>query len=333
VDFSIAALARDYDLIILDHPSIGEAAEHGLVLPLDGLLEERVLADQAANSVGASHPSYTWQGRHWALAVDAATPVASWRPDLLQHHGLNVPQDWAELMELVRAGLVALPAIPVDSLMMLYMLWLDEGMEPLTGGLDSCAAALESARSLVQASGPANLRRNPIQTYEAMTNTDAIAYCPFGYGYSNYARPDYVRNRLAFGNLVTRNRRLRSTLGGAGVAISARCRHVAEAARYAAFMASADIQAGLFVTSGGQPGHRAAWLSAEANRATSGFFRDTLQSLDEAWLRPRWPGYIEFQDRAGLIAHRCLAGDLPVQQAASELLVLHAARVGTTHAG
>ena len=37
-DFSIAALAQDYDLIILDHPSIGEAAEHGLVLPLDGAL-------------------------------------------------------------------------------------------------------------------------------------------------------------------------------------------------------------------------------------------------------------------------------------------------------
>ena len=29
------------------------------------------------------------------------------------------------------------------------------------------------------------------------------------------------------------------------------------------------------------------------------FFRDTLNTLDEAYLRPRYSGYLYFQDRAG----------------------------------
>ena len=63
----------------------------------------------------------------------------------------------------------------------------------------------------------------------------------------------------------------------------------------------------LYVVAGGQPGHRAAWTDPEANRLTNGFFADTLQTLDEAWLRPRYSGYIPFQDEAGQIVHRYLA--------------------------
>jgi multiple sugar transport system substrate-binding protein len=40
---------------------------------------------------------------------------------------------------------------------------------------------------------------------------------------------------------------------------------------------------------------------------TNGFFADTLSTLDEAWLRPRYSGYIPFQDEAGQIVHRYLA--------------------------
>jgi multiple sugar transport system substrate-binding protein len=68
----------------------------------------------------------------------------------------------------------------------------------------------------------------------------------------------------------------------------------------------------MYTLDGGQPGHRAAWTDDVCNALTSHFFRDTLLTLDEAFLRPRYAGYIHFQDEAGVIVHRWLeqGGDL-----------------------
>ena len=62
-DQSIEQLAKRYDLLVIDHPSIGEAAAHGVFLPLDGLVPAEALNDSAAASVGASHASYQVNGR------------------------------------------------------------------------------------------------------------------------------------------------------------------------------------------------------------------------------------------------------------------------------
>lgn len=341
-DQSIEALAQQYDLLVIDHPSIGEAAAHGIFRPLDGLVPAALLADSAAASVGASHASYEVDGRQWALPVDAATPVASWRPDLLEAMGAEVPSTWSELLALARRGVVALPAIPIDSLMNLYMLWLDEGDVPGTsaetiGRRDAGVAALEALKELVSLCDPACLTRNPIQTYEAMTQGDKIAYLPFAYGYSNYARAGYARRALRFGGLVTRRARLRSTLGGAGMAISAASPHAETAAGYLAWVMSAPVQAGLYTNAGGQPGHRAAWLADEPNRIASAYFADTLATLDDAWVRPRYPGYIEFQDAAGEVVHAWLRGETGADDAYDRLDALHrgahaAARLARTHA-
>jgi multiple sugar transport system substrate-binding protein len=42
------------------------------------------------------------------------------------------------------------------------------------------------------------------------------------------------------------------------------------------------------------------------NRAASDYFSATLPSLDAAFVRPRYAGYVHFQDRAGLPIHRFL---------------------------
>ncbi|UUZ76907.1 hypothetical protein LP414_05650 [Polaromonas sp. P1(28)-13] len=34
----------------------------------------------------------------------------------------------------------------------------------------------------------------------------------------------------------------------------------------------------------------------------------TLTTLDQAYMRPRYPGYIEFQDHASRAVHECLLG-------------------------
>lgn len=105
--------------------------------------------------------------------------------------------------------------------------------------------------------------------------------------------------------------RLRSTLGGTGLAISNRCQHVETAVEYGKFVASPESQRGLYFASGGQPGHRTAWLDSRVNEVCNNFFAATLETLDEAYLRPRHNGYLHFQDAGGLVVHRylCEGGD------------------------
>jgi len=131
-DESIATLSAKYDLLVIDHPSIGEAASRGIFTPLDNFLPENFLQDQAKNSVGASHGSYHIADHQWALAIDAAAPVAASRPDLLEANRFAAPETWEDMLELARAGLVALAGLPLDCLMHWYSLCINEGQTPLS---------------------------------------------------------------------------------------------------------------------------------------------------------------------------------------------------------
>ena len=118
-DQPLEPLAERYDLLVIDHPWVGFAARAGFLLPLDEHLPAPFLDEQAAQSVGPSARSYSADGHLRALAIDTATPVASWRPDLIAAGDL--PRSWADLLELARAGRVLIPGIPVDTLMNFYM--------------------------------------------------------------------------------------------------------------------------------------------------------------------------------------------------------------------
>ena len=324
-DAPLAKLASEFDLLVIDHPSIGEAVHHELLIPLDEHLPAPFLADQAANSIGRSHKSYHYQGHQYALAIDAATPVAGWRPDLLERAGSQIPHTWDDLLALARRGLATVPAIPIDSLMNVFMLANAMGAEPFStpdaviprqiAGVE----ALARLRELVQLCAPGSLERNPIKTWQLLATSDSVAYCPFAYGYSNYSRTGYAANRIITGGLVAFDgHTLRSTLGGAGLAISRRCSNLEQALEYAQFTASALTQRTLYAYSGGQPGHRGAWLDDSLNHHTAGFFKNTLSTLDDAWVRPRFPGFIAFQETASQLVHDYLV------HGGSETVVLNA---------
>lgn len=312
-DAPLPELASRFDLLVIDHPSIGEAAHHNLLIPLDQHLPSAFVADQADNTVGGSHSSYIYNGHQYALAIDAATPVSGWRPDLLARAGVELPRTWDDLLALARRGLVTVPAIPIDSLMNFFMLANALGAEPFSTpdavvpAPAAGAEALSMLRELVQLSAPGSLERNPIKTWQLLATSDRVAYCPFAYGYSNYSREGYAANKVITGGLVSIDgQALRSTLGGAGLAISRSCRHLEQALAYAQFAASPLIQRTLYGFSGGQPGHRAAWQDADLNQHTADFFRNTLPTLDSAWVRPRFSGFIAFQDAASQLVHHYL---------------------------
>lgn len=330
-DSPMEKLAAAYDLIVMDHPHTALAAREGVLVPLDKHLPAEFLADQAANSVGQSHASYNFEGHQWTLATDAACPIASWRPDLMEKHGLQLPQSWQDVLDLARSGHVGVSLFPVDVLMHTYMFCAAHGAAPFqsqdeVAPEEVLTAALESLRELAALCDPQFLGLNPIRTAEVMTQTDRFAYCPFAYGYSNYSRPGYARQPLKAGGLVSFNGKpLRSVLGGAGLAVSARTRHLEACVDYARFTASPDVQSGLYFAAGGQPGHRSAWTNEAVNAESLDFFKDTLPTLDAALVRPQYPGYMYFQDRATPLAHNCVAGSASVAATIAELNQLYRA--------
>ncbi len=334
-DQPIEILAKDFDLLVIDHPSVGRAARGDTLLPLNTLLDRAILEEQRTNAVGASYESYVWNVNMWALPIDTAAPVSGARLDLLKRHDADRPKTWGELMMLAKRGLVTLPAVAIDSLMHFYMLCVGLGEGPFATVNEVVSQeigrlALTMLRELVCACGPQCLRRNPIAVWEIMSSSDEVAYCPFAYGYSNYAREGYGKFVIDFGSLVRLENGavLRSTLGGAGLAISRHTRVAAVAATYAQFVASECTQRGIYFESGGQPGLRKAWTDVEINRRSGEFFRKTLDVLDNAYLRPRFDGYLEFQDAASEVIHEYLihgGGKVSVLEKMNQLWV-HAHR-------
>jgi multiple sugar transport system substrate-binding protein len=305
-DYPLDKLVDRYDFLVIDHPWAGASAKSGILLPLEQHLSAGFMADQAANSVGKSHISYDFDGYHTALAIDAATPVASYRPDILEREGETVPETWDDLLAVARKGLVAHPGIPVDSVMNWYMLCTSQGEPPFVNeewavSDDMAVQALDQQRELASLCNDEIFGWNPIRTYEALSNRDDLAYCPFAYGYSNYSREGYSKYLLTFADTVTigDHGHLSTTLGGTGLAISATTQHRDVALAYAEFTASPLIQRTIFAENSGQPGHRAAWLDETVNARTNNFFTNTLPTLDHAYLRPRYAGSMHFQDNAG----------------------------------
>jgi multiple sugar transport system substrate-binding protein len=314
-DKPLAELADQFDLLVIDHPWAGFASRSNVLLNLALLLPEEVLADQAANSVGKSHESYQFDGGQWALAIDAAAPVSAFRRDLLEASGAGVPETWEELIALGRRGLVCCPSIPLDVYGNFLNLCVSDGVQIFPNAEEiaeriGALTALERLKELASVIPQKCFALDPISVCELMTQTDDFAYCPFIYGYSNYARPGYARRVLEFGGVVTiASAKMPSTmLGGTGLAISAKCDDLEAAVDYVRFVIAPEMQRGLYFTSGGQPSHRTAWLDDEVNSASSHFFLNTLPDLDAAFVRPSYPGYLEFQDDAASIIHRFLHG-------------------------
>ena len=300
-------LAQKFDLIVIDHPWAGFCFEKNLVLDLAQIALPEKLAELKQNSIGPTFASYVWQNKILALPIDAATPAPSWRPDLLERAGVQPPQTWAEAVALARRKLAVMPGFNADLFLHFVMLVKALGAEPCADHTkiaprEIMQRAAERLRELTEPMPRAIFELNPILVAERMTTTDDFVWNAFAYTYNNYARPHFAAKQLRFGNLISLEPggpRLRSVLGGTGIAISAHCKIVAAALDYALFVASGSTQKGIYVHAGGQSSHRAAWNDPLADELCGGFFRDTRLTQAEAIVRPRYSGYVALQTDGG----------------------------------
>jgi multiple sugar transport system substrate-binding protein len=301
--FPVEELARAYDMIVIDHPHVGQITHEKCLLPLDVTGRETERKALSDGSVGASYPSYNWQGRQWGFPIDTATQVQAYRPDLIA----EAPETWSDMLSLARDARVLLALRPPHTLMTFFTLSGNLGKPCRTDGSGDLidaktgAAVFEMMREIADLVDPACFGMDPIAVYERMAEAGSTLACsPLGYGYVSYSMTGFRPNLLKFTDIPVAGSDgpKGSALGGTGIAVSAFSKAPKEAVDFAYWIASGEVQKGLYAASGGQPGHADAWEDDAVNAATADFYRCTRATLEAAWLRPRHDGYMAFQQAA-----------------------------------
>ena len=335
-DQSLEELSKQFDLIIMDHPHVGVAEASQCLLPLNDLLPANILNELKNTSAGPSFESYHYHGKQWALPIDAAMQCASYRADLIVSESL--PNTWEEVFILAKNLAsknlyIGMALCPTDCLCSFLSLTAGLGspiqennellnnetlnnetlnnkllVEPSVG-----LKALIMLRSMRDAFHPKSLDWNPIALYDYMAEQNDIAYSPLAFCYTNYSRVGFRKNSLKYHTAPEINN---AVLGGAGIAITSSSSNVQEAANYAAWICTGEIQSSIYVNAQGQPGNKMAWENKHANAITNNFFASTMPSLTHAFVRPRYQGWPKFQTFLGETIHAYL-----VQDTAPELVL------------
>jgi multiple sugar transport system substrate-binding protein len=310
-----------YDLLIVDHPFVGYAAAHDALVNLDPFLTEAEKLLWAVDSVGPSWESYWYQGCLWALPIDAATQVASYRPDLLQRFCPVVPRTLDDVLALARKAracskFIVVPACPTDAISLFFTLSANLG-HPIAEAseifVDDVVGreVLDRLHALISAAHPNSVEWNPIQVYDFMVSTSDAIYCPYGFGYSNYSRIERpVLLKFADAPAAGARGCAGTMLGGTGVAVSIKSMQQEKTIAYAKWLISQEHQRGTYFRNGGQPASLAAWMDPAVDAAASGFFSGTLHTLQTSYLRPRFDGFVRFFESAGIEINKCLKAQI-----------------------
>ena len=313
-DQSLEELSKQFDLIIMDHPHVGVAEAYNCLLPLNDLVPANILNELKNTSAGPSFESYHYHGKQWALPIDAAMQCASYRADLIGNDSL--PNTWEEVFALAKTLAskklyIGMALCPTDCLCSFLSLTAQFG-SPIRENnellVESSVGlkALSMLRAMRDVFHPKALDWNPIALYDYMAEQNDIAYSPLAFCYTNYSRTGFRKNILKYHTAPEINN---AVLGGAGIAITSSCTNVQEAAHYAAWICSDDVQSTIYVNAQGQPGNKMAWENKQANAITNNFFTNTMPSLTNAYLRPRYQGWPKFQTFLGETIHAYLVHD------------------------
>ncbi len=247
--FPVEELARTYDLIVIDHPHVGQITAEGCLAPLDVPGREGERAAIAAGTVGRSYRSYVWQGRQWAFPIDAAAQVLAYRPDRIA----QAPRLWSAVMDHARRGEVLIPLRDPHPLMSFFTLAANQGTpceatsreRLLDEGAGARAIAL--LQELVALVDPGCFDMDPIAALDRMAAAEAReSLMPLTYGYVSYAMDGFRPQRLQFADIADAGGRgpAGSALGGTGIAVSAFGRNIPAAMDYAYWVAGAEVQRG-----------------------------------------------------------------------------------------
>lgn len=293
----IRELADRNDLLVMDHPHIGEAVAEGCFRPLEELYSEEQLQAWRGASIGPSATSYHWDGKTWALPLDVATQVMARRGDRIG----EAPKTWGEVLDAAKRQPVAQSLAGPHAVLSLMSMVAGAGGTVGGEGLlsdEEATGALETMQRLYAYRPKGSEALNPIGLLEAMARAEDIALVPLVFGYVTYAASGHASHVVHFSDTIRCAGGVGGVIGGTGIAFTRRCRPTPELLDHIASLLSAETQIETFPAFGGQPSARAAWQSLPVNRHWGDFYRDTLATAEAALLRPRFDGYIAFQTAA-----------------------------------
>ncbi len=311
---AVDELAATYDLMVIDHPHVGAVVADGCLLPIDLHADPDALLQLEGETVGKSFASYHLGGHQWGLPIDAATQVQAIRPDLQPAPA----QRWDQVMKAARDRAVLWPLRPPHVLMGFFTLSANLG--------DPCAvtkgplvsrqtglAVLSALQALADLVDPTCRSMDPIAALNALAESPRHRIIPLTYLYAPYAREGYRPHRIAFHDIpaIGTGGPIGSALGGTGIAVSARTAHPALCTEFAIWLASSDVQRGLYSANSGQPGNARAWGDAAVNAAVGNAYANTRLTHEAAWLRPRHKGYMAFQEEGSHIVLEAITGRIP----------------------
>lgn len=327
----IADLCARYDLVVLDHPHIGEAVEAGCLVPLEDLFEPEELVALGAESIGPSLSSYRYDGQHWALPLDAATQVMAYRPDLV-----DAVITWDDVAALAAEGGVALSLAGPHAALSFLSIAAALGDPPaerdpaVLVSAETGRHAFELMATIYARAERRALGLNPIGILEHMATHEDVRLCPLVYGYVNYTRPAAPARAIRFANApaISAGGRPGSTLGGTGIGVSRRCLPTPELLRHLRWLLGAEAQRGFIPDHDGQPSRRSAWHDAEVNATWGDFYAATAATLEAAYVRPRYAGYISWQGAASAYLRGALAAGLSGAEVADHLNNTHRQAIG-----
>ncbi len=290
-------LAGRYDLIVLDHPHLGDALASGCLRSMESVMGQTFVESVAARAVGPSLESYQMEGSTWALPLDAATQVSVRRADLVT----TDPVSWDDVIGLSHDVPVALSLSGPHAYLSFASICQSLGKPLARGVSEQLVDPIVGDRALqimsdLASRAPSNTEwQNPIELLERMAASQELAFIPLIYGYVGYASSALPRP-LTFGSSPSGDgRQIGSTLGGTGIAITSRATVTNGLLDYLAWLLSDDVQCGFIPQHEGQPAMRAAWESEEVNARVGDFYRRTRPSIDGAWTRPRFAGFTAVQ--------------------------------------
>jgi len=292
----IAELARRYDLLVIDHPGLGAAVGQQALLPVEDVFAADDLDRWRAGSVGPTWDSYQLEGRGWALPLDAATQACLVRPDLLA----APPATWADVADLAHTAGVALCLAGPHAGLMLLALAGDRTHRNLLDR-ERAVGALVVLRRIWQSADQQASLLDPIELHDLMSSDEDIVCCPLVYSYAVYGEPGPGRHTLGWFSpprLRSTDEAPGSTLGGTGLAVSPRAYdRVLSVSAYVRSLLDPVTQVELVAPTGGQPAAVEAWRSKVLDRQFNGHYSATLDTVGRAYVRPRYDGWIPFQDQ------------------------------------
>lgn len=314
-DMPIEDLIEEYDLITIDHPYMGQAHKNQLLLDLKGIISEDELAVFENAYVDHCYDSYQYKGHLYALPIDAAALVAAKRDDQLSKLRLQVPTTLEELKSFYKKVpnklSVAWALCPTDIWCAFLTLCAqiggrgfinENGIDPKIG-----AKAIDELKYHLEFIHPESINWNPIQILDEMAANDEIIYAPYLFGYTNYSRMGYAKNIVTFiDSPANPNTEVSTILGGVGLAVSAHCKYKKLAVELLKYIANIENQAGEYVRHQGQPAGLKAWKSEANNALCNDFFTNTMKTMKNAYIRPQYPGWNEFQEQGADLIHACV---------------------------